>query len=220
VIALIVIIAAVAGNNKSPTSSTAPGTTPTPTPTVDTSTSPPTTAPTPTPAIPVVASTPTAIPYCNFGATDAAWASCHQPDNKYSNGSAYLPFVPGAGGGSDEYTAVSHTGGRVDGWSMAFPDGTPLAAAEQELLAQLPPDTHETATFHAHSADGSMACVFVNYRSATVASWLGSNPWGDPQGAIGTAFWQTNADGSGSLSTKTVNTANVDIAPSDPSTVC
>ena len=182
--------------------------------------------PAPTPAATPSAASPSAAPtaepssYCQFGATTAAWDSCHQVDSKYVNESGYLPFSPSPGGGEDQFAGVSHNGGRVVGWLEAFPEGTPLAIAEHTMETQLPPDAQQTANFRAHSSDGTSACVLINYQSATLAQWIGGGAWGDTDGAIGVSLYQVNADGSGSEDTDEVNTANVDIAPAPASATC
>lgn len=179
-----------------------------------------TAAATPSAATPSAAPTAQPSSYCQFGATTAAWDSCHQVDSKYVDESGYLPFIPSPGGGEDQFAGVIHTGGRVIGWLEAFPEGTPLAIAERTIAAQLPPDAEQTANFLSHSSDGTSACVFINYRSATLAQWIGGGTWGDTEGAIGVSLYQVNADGSGSEDTDEVNTANVDIAPASASTTC
>lgn len=181
---------------------------------------PPTTITTPA-ATP--APTPTAQPassYCQFGATTAAWDSCHQVDPQHPNESGYGPFIPAPGGGEDQFAAVDHTGGRVVGFIEAFTDGTVLAIAQHTIETQLPPDAQQTAIYHAQSRDGTSACILINYESASLAQWIGGGPWGDTQGAIGVDLYQVNADGSGSRDTTKVNTASADIAPVTASTSC
>ncbi len=80
----------------------------------------------------------------SFGATDSAWNAHHTADSRFAAGAAYdqdssLPPVNGHTGA--RYYAVQHSGGRVLGYYMAFPPGTPITAARGAALREFPPDT-------------------------------------------------------------------------------
>src|SRR5947207_466462 len=81
-----------------------------------------------------------------LGASEAAWAAAHTPDNDFPSGQAYdrdssLPQVEGHV--AAHYTGVTHAGGRIVEYVYHFPSA-PIAAAKRHILSsQFPADAHE-----------------------------------------------------------------------------
>ena len=116
---------------------------------------------------------PAASGLTGFGATTAAW-DAHHPS------------------GGVQYSAVMKMGGRIISYDIALPEGTTLAAAEEFVLSQLPPDTKQTAAFAATTSGNKQSCLLLNYQSTTLAGLLGSAPFNDTLGAAG-AYLETRS---------------------------
>jgi hypothetical protein len=104
-----------------------------------------------------------------YGATEAAWAATHTPDNDFPSGSAYdsdssLPEVEGHP--AARYTGVHRQGGQIVEYAYHFPSA-PIASATHAILSsQLPADAHQV-WFTVKST-----CALMLVRSKTVQRQL------------------------------------------------
>jgi hypothetical protein len=115
------------------------------------------------------ASAPSSLNGAGYGATVAAWAAAHTPDNDFTKGSAYdkdpsLGEVEGHT--AARYTGVDHTGGRITGYTYHFPSSPVDSAKRGVLSSQFPRDTQVVA-FAARPTCGVMIV-----RSATLTRQL------------------------------------------------
>jgi hypothetical protein len=156
-----------------------------------------------------------------LGATDATWKAHHVEASGYNPGSTYGSIVPSPGDPKQrQWFGVSHSGGRVDSFHYAMPEGTSEATAKQDVLAQLPADTTTTSFNVTHDSNGN-TCVLWNLRSATIARLLGPNPWGDTTGDIGGSLSSPGTDITSIFyNPSNVDTATLDLAASTPGTSC
>lgn len=102
-----------------------------------------------------------------FGALVADWKAHHVADPHYAAGRAYNPDpqLPGYLG-SDRYSGVQVSNGRVTWYRINLRDPVPLATAQQLALAELPDDARMLWTSR---ADG---CAFTGLRSTALAATL------------------------------------------------
>jgi len=114
--------------------------------------------------------------------------------------------VPFKGGAIDQFTAVTVAAGRIAGWKMAFPDGTTIARAEQQVRAQLPADARQTASRRATFPHSSDTCEIVSFESRSLKSVLGAG-----LGTVGVTLYQVNVTGQRSPSITVVDRAEVQV---------
>lgn len=155
-----------------------------------------------------------------LGAPYATWVRAHPP--VVVDGQAgYGDTVSLNGRSVPQFTRVRQAGGRVVGLHLTLPARTRLGPAEGLVRAQLPPDAGQTASWRGRFPGGTAAyCEFVNYRSATLARWLGTPP---PTGAtanIGTSLYEVGGSRPGSSSIATVNSADLGTTPNTLDTPC
>jgi hypothetical protein len=105
--------------------------------------------------------------------------------------------------------AVNHEAGRIIRFVYAMPEGTSQAAAMQQIMAQLPPDSVTTTPIKvlAPTPSTGSVCAVWNLRSPTLARLLGPPPIGDTAGDIGIVFSTVGPD-----LTKTYNPNSIDTA--------
>jgi hypothetical protein len=148
-----------------------------------------------------------------LGATTAAWDAHHgRASNGSPGGPSYGPEIPFASGEIEQFTAVKTIAGRISGWHMAFRDGTAIAAAEQQLYAQLPADARQTASRRSTFTGSTDICEMVSYESASLAKALGPG-----HGTMGVTIFQVGLTGKGSPSIQVVDRAIVTV-PAPPTT--
>jgi hypothetical protein len=126
-------------------------------------------------------------------------------------------------GDNDEFTLLTTTGApdyRVDGYTQAFTDGTPISEAKAAVLQLLPPDTKTTSYFIQHDSAGS-TCIFMDIQSAMLGQWFSGKKIGDLQGVMGIEL-STQNPSSGTIyyDSRNVESAVVGLAPLDHSTNC
>jgi hypothetical protein len=121
-----------------------------------------------------------------------------------ASGSSYGPSVPFSGGTIDQYTAVAVADGRIVGWTMAFPDGTSIASAEQQVRAQLPADARQTASRRATYPHSTDTCEIVAFESRSLGLVLGSH-----RGTAAVTLHQLSVTGQGSPSIAVVDRATI-----------
>jgi hypothetical protein len=110
--------------------------------------------------------------------------------------------------------------GIVDGYSMGFPEGTSLAAAQTAVLKTVPADTQTTSQRTASSSDGSRKCYLWNLQSATLAAPMGDAKIGDSTGGVGVVLTAIGPNGDSPYSASNINNADISAAPSSPTDTC
>jgi hypothetical protein len=148
-----------------------------------------------------------------LGATQREWDTHHQAASGHpASGSSYGPSVPFSGGTIDQFTAVTVADDRIVGWTMAFPDGTSIASAEQQVRAQLPSDSRQTASRRGTYPHSTNTCEIVSFESRSLGLVLGSR-----RGTAGVMLHQVSVTGQGSPSIAVVDRATVRV-PALPDT--
>lgn len=110
-----------------------------------------------------------------FGASDTSWDSGHRADPRFAPGSAYDPDPSvGTADHDNRYYAVIHNHGRVVGYSMQMPNGTPIVLAKEIMLREFPRDV-QTRWFVIRDS-----CAQMAVRSQTLSDSLAPS-----QGSVG-----------------------------------
>jgi hypothetical protein len=115
--------------------------------------------------------------------------------------------------GTNQWSAVHHEAGRVLGFIYAMPAGTSQAAAMQQIMAQLPPDSITTTPIKvlAPTPGTGSVCAVWNLRSPTLARLLGPPPIGDTAGDIGIVLSTAGPDLTMTYNRNSVDTAGVSL---------
>ncbi len=153
--------------------------------------------------------------WTGLGATLADWESAH-PKNPggCEETPCYGGQVPDGGKSTNQFSGVTTTEApeyRVDGYTQAIGDGTPLAAAKADVLRLLPSDTRVTAFWV--NWTGGDSCAFWNLKSKTLGLWLAkTKKVGDAEGALGIDFFSYDPNDEPVFKPNDVSNAIVSIA--------
>lgn len=160
--------------------------------------------------------------WTGLGAKLADWTASHpkNPSNCEET-PCYGGQMPDGGGLTDQFSGVETTETpeyRVDGYTQAIGDGTPLSVAESDVLKLLPADTIVTGFWVTHEGG---SCASWNLRSRTLARWFArTKKVGDTQGALGVDFFAYNSSDEPMFKPSDVSNAIVSIAPEKRGNSC
>ena len=127
-----------------------------------------------------------------LGASFAVWVRGHPPVSAGGE-SGYGDTVSINGMSVPEITEVHQLKGKVVSMHLTLPAGTHLAAAEQQVRAELPTDARQTASWRGTFPGAPAAyCEFVNYQSVALARSMGIPPPTPSVANIGTSLVRAN----------------------------
>lgn len=192
----------------SPPTKSAPTTAPT---TPATTAVPASTAP-PTTAVPASTIPPTPA-ITGYGATLAEWKATHARDKDYLGLPAYGPSVQTPGGPTPQYVGVQDDGQRIIEFIESLPEGTSLAEAQTDTLAQLPSNTAPGA-LDISNQNGS--CDFWNLDSPTLAA-VGA---GGNNGEVVVEMAYDDANGEPTYKPSDINTITIEVGQNDSTGTC
>ena len=184
-------------------------------PTTPSGASPPTTsapATTPTTAAPASTAPPTPA-ITGYGATLAEWKATHVRDKNYLGFPAYGPIVQTPSGPTPQYIEVQDNGQRVNQFIESLPEGTSLAEAQTDTLAQLPGNTAPGA-LDISNQNGS--CAFWSLTSPTLAA---AGAGGD-NGEVVVEMAYDDANGEPTYRPSDINTITIEVGQNDSTGTC
>lgn len=160
--------------------------------------------------------------WTGFGAKLSDWEKAH-PKNLTGcpAGTCFGGRVMADGQMTDEFTTLMTTGppdNRVDGYTQAIGDGTPLAAAKAAVREVLPRDARTSSFSVQHTSTGS--CAMWNLRSKTLGRWFSGRRIGDARGDVGVELSTATSGGTSAFQRNNVGDAIVNIGAEEKGINC
>lgn len=163
------------------------------------------------------------VRWTGYGALLHYWSHAHHKNRRgCPAGTCYGLSLPGNSDQTTQFIAVQIAGGRVIGYSQAFPAGTlPEVVAKRQVLAFLPTDTKTMSAWVQHDSQGN-TCLMWNVRSRKLGRWLAAKTIGDPRGEVGIELSHLPTGQAMQLSNSATRAdgAIVSLAPMRRSNVC
>ena len=143
----------------------------------------------------------------SFGATIGRWRAAYPLDS--SGCGATNCYGPAMAGSSAryEFTYVTTTEGRVDGYDQALRRGTSLLQAQLQVAVLFPADVEMNQVYVKHRDAYGSSCAFYDLSWKTIAQIFGKAAFGGSDGTVGVELATMLPNGA-----TTYNPDNIDLA--------